>query len=135
MKTYTDLQNRKTFKERFNYLKLNGDVGAETFGTYRYLNQMLYRSKEWRELRRMILIRDNGCDLGIPDRKIGGHVYIHHIEPITREDILNRASKVLDPNNVISCSRQTHNALHYGDESLLIEDFIERQPNDTIPWR
>lgn len=135
-----------TFEERYRYLKLSGIVGEETFGCNRYLNQILYNTPEWKSFRRQIIIRDNGCDLGIQDRVIcpdmGGikvprtsNVYIHHINPITAEDVVRRKPCIFDPNNVICCSFRTHEAIHYGDESLLAVEFIERKPNDTCPWR
>ena len=125
-----------TFQERFNYLKLNGLVGEDTFGYNRYLNQYFYTSREWKRLRDAIIVRDNGCDLGIEGCEIGSGILIHHIEPITMDDIKNRSDKLLDPNNLICVSKKTHNAIHFGDESILIEDVtIERFPNDTSPWR
>jgi hypothetical protein len=134
-----------TFEDRYNYLKLKGRVGEETFGCSRYLNQILYNTPEWKSFRREIIIRDNGCDLGIQDRPIcpdigvivprTSNVYIHHIEPITKEDVLNRDKKLFDPNNAICCSFKTHQAIHYGDINLLAKGYIERKPNDTCPWR
>lgn len=125
----------KTFKERYLYLKLSGVVGESTFGYDRYLNQTLYKSKEWHTIRNEIIIRDNGCDLGCEGFEIYGKILIHHIEPITPDDILKRHPKVLDPNNLISTSFDTHTAIHYGDESILATEPIERSVNDTIPWK
>lgn len=124
-----------TFKERFYYLKLDGIVGEDTFGSKRYLNQILYKTKEWLMLRDKIIVRDNGCDLGVVGREIFGRIIVHHINPITIEDVLNRNPKVFDPNNLITCSDMTHKAIHYGDEQLLIGEPIERSKYDTCPWR
>lgn len=137
MKTYTELIKFPTFKERFLYLKMHGKVGEETFGYYRYLNQVLYKSEEWREVKRTILLRDNGCDLGIPGYEIEGrgNLMIHHINPITLRDIQNRDPKIFDPDNLITVSRATHNAIHYGDERILLMEVTERRPNDTCPWK
>ena len=110
-------------------------IGDETFGYDRYLNQILYQSSEWRRFRRNIVIRDNGCDLATPGYEIQGKILIHHINPITLRDIEQRDPKVFDPENVISTSLLTHNAIHYGDESILITEPIERRPNDTCPWK
>lgn len=134
-RSYSETMTFETFEERFNYLKLEGRVGKETFGHDRYLNQILYKDKEWRRTRRDIIIRDDGCDLGIPGRQIHGNVYVHHINPITVEDVLNRAPKVFDPENLICTSLLTHNAIHYSDESILPLDPVERRPNDTCPWK
>lgn len=135
MKTYNELLKFNTFKDRFNYLKLGGKVGEDTFGFNRYLNQLFYTSSEWKRLRDSIIIRDRGCDLGIEGYEIGSGILIHHIEPITIIDIKNRDAKLLDPNNLICVSKRTHNAIHFGDESILYEDSFERFPNDTSPWR
>jgi hypothetical protein len=135
MKTYNELLKFNTFKDRFNYLKLGGKVGEDTFGFNRYLNQLFYTSSEWKRLRDSIIIRDCGCDLGIEGYEIGSGILIHHIEPITIIDIKNRDVKLLDPNNLICVSKRTHNAIHFGDESILYEDSFERFPNDTSPWR
>lgn len=134
-RTYSELTTFDTFEERFEYLKLEGRVGRETFGYDRYLNQLLYKDKEWLRTRRDIIIRDNGCDLGIPGRQIHGKVLVHHIDPITVEDILNRHPKVFDPDNLVCTSLLTHNAIHYSDESILPLDPVERRPNDTCPWK
>lgn len=135
IKTYSELITLPTFIERFRYLKLNGSVGYETFGYDRYLNQILYNSPEWRRFRRDIILRDNGFDLGCDDYIIVGKIMIHHIDPITVEDVLRRDPKIFDPDNVISTSMNTHNAIHYGDEHLLMGDPIERTKYDTCPWK
>lgn len=134
-KTYSELIKLPTFLERYRYLRLNGSVGKSTFGYDRYLNQILYHSGDWKPFRRDIIIRDNGCDLGCEGFKIHGLILVHHIVPITVEDILNRDPKVFDPENVISTSHNTHNAIHYGDESLLVLGPVTRSPNDTCPWK
>ena len=134
-KTYEELVKLKTFKERYRYLKLSGRIGEETFGFNRYLNQVFYRSKEWKQFRNKIIIRDNGCDLGIDGMEIHSKILIHHINPITKKDILERSELLMDENNVICVSHITHEAIHYGDESLLQDEYIPRRPNDTIPWR
>lgn len=135
MRTYSELIQLPTFEERYRYLKLGGKVGEETFGHARFLNQKLYQSPEWRSFRRDIIIRDNGCDLAMEGWTIQDRIYIHHITPITIEDIRRRDPKVLDPENAVVVSFGTHQAIHYGDESLLPIGFVERKPNDTIPWR
>lgn len=135
MKTYSELIMLPTFEERFEYLKLNGRVGEDTFGYDRYLNQIFYTTKEWRDFRDRIIFRDNGCDLGMPDRQIFGRIYIHHIVPLTKEDLLNRNDCLLNPENVICVSYDTHNAIHYGDATKLPSDPIIRTKNDTCPWR
>lgn len=135
IKTYSELIKLPTFEERFCYLKLDGVVGEETFGFDRYLNQAFYQSPEWRSLRNYIIIRDNGCDLGIPDRELNSRIYIHHMNPITKEDILAMNEYVMNPEYLICVSKTTHDAIHYGDESLLITAPIERRKNDTCPWR
>lgn len=134
VKTYRKLIRIPTFEERFEYLKLSGQVGRETFGPARYLNQSFYRSREWKRLRDYILVRDNGCDLGIDDREIFSQVYIHHINPITIDDIERGDDAVFDPNNLISTSFETHNAIHYGNESNLIKLPKVRQKGDTCLW-
>lgn len=133
--TYSKLIELPTFTERFDYLSLKGVVGESTFGGSRYLNQLFYNSKEWKEVRDIVIMRDEGCDLGCLDRPITGTIYIHHINPIRKEDILARSWKVLDPENLICVSFNTHQAIHYGDRSILIPDLVERYPNDTCPWK
>lgn len=134
-RSYHELSQLKTFEERFEYLKLSARIGEETFGTERFLNQYFYGTPEWRALRQNALIRDQGCDLGIEDHPIGGRIEVHHINPITAEDIRNRDPCLLDLENVICVSSNTHKAIHYGDASLLPHDPIERKPNDTCPWK
>lgn len=134
-RSYLELVELKTFEERFDYLRLDGIVGAETFGSSRQLNQALYRSYEWKKIRDMIILRDNGCDLGIEGRDIFQQPYIHHLNPITKKQILDRDSILFDPNNLITVSYQTHQAIHYGDKSILLLDPIERFANDVAPWR
>ena len=135
MRTYSELVRLPTFEERFRYLCLSGSVGKETFGFERYLNQRFYRSAEWKRIRREVILRDNGCDLGIPDRVIYGKVHIHHMNPVSREDILAQSELLLNPEYLICVSHETHNAIHYGDENLLLTVPPERKPNDTCPWR
>lgn len=135
IKTYSEMILLPTFLERFKYLQIGGIVGSETFGYDRYLNQTLYRTSEWKRFRREIIIRDNGCDLGCDDRTIYGKTLVHHINPLTVDDIVNRHSNIFNPDNVICVSLDTHNAIHYGDEELLMLTPIERKPNDTCPWR
>ena len=135
IRTYTELITIPTFKERFEYLKLGGKVGAETFGFDRYLNQTLYRSAEWKRFRRDIIIRDNGCDLACEGYEIHGMILIHHINPLTIEDVINRSYKIFDHDNVVCTILNTHNAIHDGDESLLVTEPIVRTPYDTCPWR
>jgi len=134
-RSYHELCQLQTFEERFEYLKMSAKIGEETFGTERFLNQYFYGTPEWRALRQEALIRDQGCDLGIEDHPIGGRVEVHHINPITAEDIKNRNPCLLDMENVICVSSNTHKAIHYGDASLLPHDPIERKPNDTCPWK
>lgn len=124
-----------TFIERYRYLKLGGKVGEETFGFDRYLNQVFYTSKEWRDIRRHVILRDKGCDLGMPDREISGAILIHHMNPITVEDIVKRSEFLLDPEYLVCTVKNTHNAIHYGDEDILFTDPIERMPNDMCPWK
>ena len=134
VKTYSELIQLPTFTERYNYLKLDGSVGVETFGFDRYLNQVFYRSKQWKEIRDQVIIRDNGCDLGIDGREIGDKILIHHMNPISIMDIQNRNPDIFNPEYLICVSHRTHNAIHYGDESLLMLDFVERKANDTKLW-
>lgn len=136
IRTYDELMKLKTFKERYEYLRLDGTVGEDTFGFDRYLNQIFYKSKEWEAIRNKVITRDNGCDLGIPDREIrGNNIIIHHMNPIRKEDILNRSEFLLDPKYLITTIDITHKAIHYGNDELLYQDPIERSKNDTCPWR
>ncbi len=134
-RTYSDLMLLPTFLERYRYLRLGGNVGLETFGHNRYLNQILYTSDRWRSFRDKIIIRDNGCDLGMEGFEIYDRILVHHINPITVEDVLNENPKVFDLDNVISTSHNTHQAIHYSDENLLITEPVERFRNDTCPWK
>lgn len=135
IKTYSELISIQTFEGRYNYLKLRGRIGDETFGFDRWLNQVFYKTKEWLTVRDIVIIRDFGCDLGIEGREIYGRILVHHMNPITKQDILNRSPFVLDPEYLICTSKNTHDAIHYGDESILILDPVNRKPNDTCPWR
>lgn len=135
IKTYSEAILIPNFLDRFEYLKLDGIVGAVTFGYDRYLNQTLYRSTEWKRFRRDIILRDNGCDLGCEGYEIYGKILIHHLNPITMEDIINRNQCIFDPENVICTTLDTHNAIHYGDASLLVTEPIERTRFDTCPWK
>jgi len=134
IRTYSELIKLKTFEERYKYLKLGGSVGKSTFGFDRYLNQMLYTSSRWRSLRDHIIIRDNACDLGIKDREILSKIIIHHMNPITPDDIRYARDHVFDPEFLICTSSNTHNAIHFGDESLLYSLPPERKPGDTTLW-
>lgn len=135
IKTYSELILLPTFEERFRYLQLNSSVGKETFGFDRYLNQNFYRSAEWKRVRDKVIIRDNGCDLGIEDRLIYGNVLIHHMNPINDKDIYNLTDILLNPEYLICVSHNTHNAIHYGNEELLVKAPIVRTKNDTCPWK
>lgn len=148
MKTYSELIKLKTFEERFEFLRQKSRIGESTFGHDRYLNQALYHSDLWDEVKNEIIIRDNACDLAMPGYEItgtvwikgkeykkGGVIIVHHIIPITKNDILARDPIVFDPENLICCSLQTHNAIHFGDERSLTKLPKERMPNDTCPWR
>lgn len=136
IKTYSELLKLKTFKERYEYLKLDSAVCEETFGFDRYINQMFYKSDEWKRVRNYVITRDNGCDLGIQDRKIiDSVILVHHMNPITKEDIINKNEILLDPEYLITTIKPTHNAIHYGDESLLNDDLVIRSKNDTCPWK
>lgn len=135
VKSYSELIKMNSFEERYEYLKIGGKVGEETFGFDRYLNQRFYKTPEWIAVRDEVIIRDNGCDLGIPGREIHGKILVHHMNPITKEDILQRSKFLLDPEYLICTYKNTHDAIHYGDEDLLMKDPIERTKNDTCPWR
>lgn len=135
IKTYSELITIPTFEERFRYLRLQGVVGIDTFGFDRYLNQKFYRSVEWKRIRDEVIIRDNGCDLGIEDRMIYGKILIHHMNPITDYDIRHMTDALLNPEYLICVTHRTHNAIHYGDEDLLITAPIIRTKNDTCPWK
>lgn len=135
IRTYSELIKLQTFEERFQYLQLNGRVGEETFGFDRYLNQKFYNDPEWLHIRDQVIIRDNGCDLAMPDREIKTRILVHHMNPIDKEDILRRSDFLLNPEYLICTIKATHDAIHYGDESKLIIMPPERRPNDTCPWR
>lgn len=135
IRTYSELITLPTFEERFEYLRLGGRVGEETFGFDRYLNQQFYKSDEWLKIRDYVILRDNGCDLGVPGREIPGRIMIHHMNPITKADILRRSEYLLNPEYLISTVKRTHDAIHYGDASLLFKEPVERTRNDTCPWR
>lgn len=135
LRTYSELSQLSTFRERFEYLKLDGTIGEDTFGFDRYLNQIFYKSKEWASVRRDVIIRDNGCDLGVDGYEIRGKILIHHMNPIRQQDILGRSELLLNPEYLITTVLSTHNAIHYGDENLLPIILQERSRNDTCPWR
>ena len=135
IRTYSELITFPTFEERFRYLKLDGRVGEETFGFDRYLNQIFYKSPEWQSVRNHVIARDMGRDLGIEGREIFGRILIHHMNPISKEDILGRSEFLLDPEYLICTVKNTHNAIHYSDESLLVKDPVIRRRNDTCPWK
>lgn len=136
IKTYSELVSLPTFEERYRYLRLGGRVGADTFGFDRYLNQVVYqRDPRWKEARDIVIIRDNGCDLGIEGREIYGKILVHHMNPITIDDLLHERDWIFDPEFLISTTLPTHNAIHYGDENLLMKAPIERTKNDTCPWK
>ena len=135
IRMYSQLKQLQTFEERYDYLKLGGVVGEDTFGFDRYLNQNFYRSREWKRVRDEVIMRDNGCDLGIDGHEIRGKILIHHMNPITSEDIHRVSDYLLNPEYLICVTHRTHNAIHYGDESLIVTAPIERTQNDTCPWR
>lgn len=136
LRTYTELNKLKTFEERFEYLKLDNVVGEETFGFDRWLNQQFYKSKEWRRIRDYVIARDCGCDLGSPDHEIiDERILIHHINPITKEDIINNTDFLLNPEYLITTINNTHQAIHYGNDEMLAKDPVTRYKNDQCPWR
>lgn len=135
IKTYTELSRIPDYYDRFEYLKLQGFVGEQTFGWHRYINQMLYHSKRWKSTRDKVIIRDDGCDLAHPDYQIYDKIIIHHMNPITLEDIEEDRDYIYDPEFLICVSNSTHQAIHYGDKSLLPSPLVERRPGDTCPWR
>ena len=134
-RTYSKLILLPTFKDRFEYLKLNGSVGADTFGFDRYINQQFYHSPDWKKVRDQVILRDNGCDLGIDGYYIRGKIYIHHMNPISARDLLFHSDLALDPEYLICVSQDTHNAIHYGDAEKLQREPVIRRPNDTCPWK
>ena len=135
MKTYTQALEYVTFEDRFNYLKLSGGIGEETFGFDRWLNQNFYRSSLWQNIRDFVIIRDGGFDLAMEGYLITDKIIVHHLNPITKSDILNHSDELLNPDYLICVSHRTHNALHYGDMSILTVDPVERRPGDTCPWK
>lgn len=135
IRTYTELMTLSTFEERYEYLKLNSSVGKETFGYDRWLNQKFYTSQRWKSLRDAIIIRDNGCDLAYPDRPIYGQILIHHLNPVSKEDILQGSDLLWNPDFLVCVSKETHNAIHYGAYKKLSEQDVTRKPGDTCPWR
>lgn len=134
IRSYSDLISFPTFRERYNYLRLNGAVGEETFGWERYLNQGFYKSDKWKRVRDEVIIRDNGCDLGVDGYEIQGKIYVHHLNPISERDIVNVSEFLCDPEYLICTSFNTHQAIHFGDENLLVMDPVERTPGDTKLW-
>lgn len=135
-RSYSELTKITSFEDRFNYLKLGGVIGSRTFGGNRYLNQKLYSSYEWRRFRDEIILRDHGCDLGVPGYELSSRIYIHHINPLTEDDLKHSSEFIFDPDNVVVTSFATHEAIHYGNKNLLIPaTVISRKPNDTCPWK
>ena len=135
IRTYSELIALPTFEERFKYLQLNGQVGESTFGFDRYMNQVFYRSQKWKSIRDFVIIRDCGCDLGVEGYDIYGKIIIHHMNPLSMRDIETESDFLLNPDFLICTTHNTHNAIHYGDENLLVTAPIERTKNDTCPWR
>lgn len=135
IKTYSELIKMESFEERFRYLKLNGQVGMDTFGYDRVFNQRFYSSREWHNVRNQVIVRDNGCDLGVEGYELYGGIFIHHLNPIMLDDIRNATDILLNPEYLITTCHRTHNAIHYGDERLLLTAPIERRQNDTCPWK
>lgn len=135
MRSYKELRKLKTFEEKYEYLRLKGTVGEDTFGFDRWINQAFYRSVEWKRVRDKVILRDNGYDLGDPDHPIQGRILIHHMNPITKADFDQNPDLILNPDYLICVSHNTHNAIHYGDQNLLPKEWTPRQPNDTCPWR
>lgn len=136
IRTYTELKRLPTFEERYEYLRLAGIVGENTFGFDRYLNQKLYRSRQWKKVRDEVILRDNGCDLGIEDRAIMDRIIVHHMNPLLLDEVDERDEDIFNPEFLICVSPATHNAIHFGDDSLLTKSKpVERTPNDTCPWK
>lgn len=135
IRTYSELSRLENFEERYEYLRLGGFVGADTFGFDRYLNQLFYKSREWKAVRDLVIIRDNGCDLGVEGYEIREKILIHHLNPISRNDIETRSEFLINPEYLISTTHSTHNAIHYGDKNLLARAPTERTVNDTCPWK
>lgn len=135
IRTYSELSTFNNFGERFRYLKLDGAVGQDTFGFDRYINQLFYRSQRWKEIRNQVILRDNGCDLGLDGYEIYSKILIHHMNPITQQDIRTLSDNLLNPEYLICVSHKTHNAIHYGEEKSINHETIARMPNDTCPWK
>ena len=135
IRTYSELRKLRTFEERYHYLRLFGKAGKETFGFDRVFNQMFYTSSQWKAARRKVIIRDQGCDLGMEGYEIYGQIWVHHMNPVSLDDIQNNVEILLDPEFLICATLNTHNAIHYGDENLLIKGPVERTPYDTCPWK
>lgn len=135
IRTYSELMTMASFEDRFRYLQLNGVVGNETFGFDRYMNQLFYRSREWKRIKDEVILRDNGCDLAVEGYEIYGRIYIHHMNPLSLEDVRDRTDFLLDPEYLITTTFETHQAIHYGDEQSIIFKPVERTMNDTCPWR
>lgn len=131
---YSELRQLLTFEERYEYLRLGGGVGEATFGFDRHINQAFYHSLEWKQAREYVIVRDNGCDLGIPGFEIHAELLVHHMNPMSADDIMSHDEWILDPNYLITTTQSTHNAIHYGDRSLLPKPFVERAPGDTRLW-
>lgn len=134
IRTYSELKQLDTFADRFQYLKLSGEVGIETFGFDRYLNQRFYRSREWKNIRQHVIGRDLGCDLGVEGYDIFNRILIHHMNPIASEDIIGNNEEILDPEFLITTTHETHNAIHYGDDGHIPKQLVERRPGDTNLW-
>lgn len=134
IRTYSEMIRVRSFEDRFDYLNLHGEVGRETFGFDRWLNQAFYRSREWRSLRSFVIARDEGCDLAVPGYEIHDRVYIHHMNPMTKDQLIQGDEDVLDPEFLVLVSHRTHNAIHFGDRSLLPQDYVPRRPGDTKLW-
>jgi hypothetical protein len=133
-RSYNELRKLASFEDRFEYLRLGGEVGITTFGFDRYINQAFYGSQEWKSIRQSVIIRDQGCDLGVPGREINGALLVHHINPMDSDDIVHGKEWILNPDFLITTTKNTHNAIHYGDRSLLIPTVVERKPGDTKLW-
>lgn len=135
IRTYLELSQLRTFEERYRYLQLNGLVGKETFGSERFINQKFYQSSEWKSIRDFVILRDNGCDLGLEGHDIYGRIYIHHMNPVLLEDFMSQSDFLINPKYLITTTHKTHNAIHYGDEKHLLIAPVERSRNDTCPWK
>lgn len=134
IRRYSELRGLYEFEDRFDYLVIGGRVGEDTFGFDRYINQEFYTSKEWRDIRNEVIVRDNGCDLGVPGYEINGALVIHHINPMSADDIIHGEEWILDPEFLITTSKETHNAIHYGNKNRLAKPYVERSPGDTKLW-